>query len=113
MEEHYYDSFSDPRITGSEVVRINLNKQLPEVYGAMWCTTRLENDGGYWESTAVGYRTAEGGPVFTRSIMAMRPTRGCRPGWTFPVTIRPTRSGLTASSWSLAESRQDALRAAQ
>jgi hypothetical protein len=60
MQEYYYNSFSDPRIAGYEVVTINVNMQLPEVYGPMWCTTRLENDDGYWESTAVGYRTAEG-----------------------------------------------------
>lgn len=61
MEEYYYNSYSDPRIAGYDLVTINLNMQLPEVYGRMWCTARLENENGYWEGTAVGYRTAEGG----------------------------------------------------
>lgn len=60
MQEYYFNDYGDPRITGYDLVTINLNMQLPEVYGPMWGTAHLENEYGYWEGSWVGYRTAEG-----------------------------------------------------
>ena len=60
MQELYYNNYGDPRITGYDLVTVNVNLQLPAAYGPMWCTARLENADGYWEGSAVGYRTEQG-----------------------------------------------------
>jgi len=63
-QEAYEDVVSDDRLCGDLVVTINANFQLAEepvyVYGPMWGTSILENDGGYWEGSWVGKRTKEG-----------------------------------------------------
>jgi hypothetical protein len=63
-EESYYDDVSDPRLSGDSVVTVNANFQFAEppvfVYGQMWGTFRIENDGGYWEGHWVGERTEQG-----------------------------------------------------
>jgi hypothetical protein len=62
-QEAYRDEVSDPRLSGDLVVTINANFQFTEVgemYGPMWGTTILENDGGTWEGSWVGKRTEEG-----------------------------------------------------
>jgi hypothetical protein len=61
MQEYDLNDYSDPRIAGSNLVTVNVNMQLPEVYGPMWGTAHIEKDDGYWEGSWVGYRTAEGG----------------------------------------------------
>ena len=63
FQEAYTDVVSEPCLSGDLVVTINANFQLTEVeemYGPMWGTTILENDGGYWEGSWVGKRTEEG-----------------------------------------------------
>ncbi len=63
-EEAYLDSVSDPRLSGDSLVTVNANFHLAEppvyVYGRMWGTFRIENDGGYWEGPWVGERTQQG-----------------------------------------------------
>jgi hypothetical protein len=61
MQEYDLNDYSDPRIAGLNLVTVNVNMQLPEVYGPMWGTAHIEKDDGYWEGSWVGYRTAEGG----------------------------------------------------
>jgi hypothetical protein len=64
MAELHWTESNDPRFVGYSVVTSSVNFHLaPEpvlVYGPMWGTSRLENDGGYWESTWVGYRGEQG-----------------------------------------------------
>ena len=63
MQELYRDEVSDPRLCGDLVVTINGNFKFTEtfeVYGPMWGTSILENDGGTWEGSWVGKRTEEG-----------------------------------------------------
>ena len=63
MQELYRDEVSDPRLSGDLLVTISANFQFTEVgemYGPMWGTSILENDGGYWEGSWVGKRTKEG-----------------------------------------------------
>jgi len=63
-EQPYYDDVSDPRLSGDALVTVNYNFQMAEppvyVYGRMWGTFRIENEGGYWEGHWVGERTEEG-----------------------------------------------------
>ncbi len=61
MEEYDFNDYSDTRIAGCNLVTVNVNMQLPEVYGPMWGTAHIENDDGYWEGSWVGYRTPDGG----------------------------------------------------
>ncbi len=60
----YYEDMDDPRISGDSVVTANYNFKPAEppvyVYGPMWGTMRIENDGGYWEGHWVGERTQQG-----------------------------------------------------
>jgi len=63
FQEAYTDVVSEPRLSGDLVVTINANFQfteLGEMYGPMWGTSILENDGGTWEGSWVGKRTEEG-----------------------------------------------------
>jgi len=63
-QEAYCDEVSDPRISGDSLVTLNANFHLADppvyVYGRMWGTFRIENDGGYWEGPWVGERTEQG-----------------------------------------------------
>lgn len=62
--EAYDDDVDDPRLCGDSLVTVNANFKLADppvfVYGRMWGTFRIENDGGYWEGHWVGERTEEG-----------------------------------------------------
>ena len=63
FQEAYRDEVDDQRLCGDLVVTINGNFQFTEsfeMYGPMWGTSVLENDGGYWEGSWVGKRTEEG-----------------------------------------------------
>jgi len=63
-QEAYHDDVTDARLTGDSLVTLNANFQLVDppvfVYGRMWGTFRIENDGGYWEGSWVGERTEQG-----------------------------------------------------
>jgi hypothetical protein len=63
-EESYYDDVSDLRLSGDSLVTVNANFQFAEppvyVYGRMWGTFRIENNGGHWEGHWVGKRTEQG-----------------------------------------------------
>jgi hypothetical protein len=63
-QEAYEDVVSDPRLCGDTLVTINANFQFADwpviVYGPMWGTFRIDNDGGYWEGSWVGQRTEQG-----------------------------------------------------
>jgi hypothetical protein len=63
-EEAYRDVVSDPRPSGNSLVTVNAKFHLAEppvyVYGRMWRTFRIDNDGGYWEGHWVGERTHQG-----------------------------------------------------
>lgn len=63
-QEAYCDDVSDSRLSGDSLVTLNANFHLAEppvyVYGRMWGTFRIENDGGYWEGHWVGKRTQQG-----------------------------------------------------
>ena len=71
-EEAYRDEVSDPRLSGDSLVTVNANFHLAEppvyVYGRMWGTFRIENDGGYWEGHWVGERT-EQGSSYIRTVL--------------------------------------------
>lgn len=62
--ELYFDDMSDPRMSGFETVVANLNFQSapPPVFGTgpMWGTSRIENEGGYWDTTWTGVRDEQG-----------------------------------------------------
>jgi len=64
IEELYYDEVDDSRLSGDVLVTINCNFQFADepvyVYGRMWGTERIENEGGYWEGHWVGERTEQG-----------------------------------------------------
>ena len=58
------DEVSDPRLCGDVVVTANANFHFADppvfVYGPMWGTFRIDNDGGYWEGSWVGERSEQG-----------------------------------------------------
>lgn len=60
----YLHEWNDPRLNGIETVVVNLNGQsalLPVSFaGPMWGTSRLENEGGYWDATWTGVRDEKG-----------------------------------------------------
>lgn len=62
--EAYDDDVDDRRLCGDSLVTVNANFKLADppvfVYGRMWGTFRIENDGGYWEGHWVGERTEQG-----------------------------------------------------
>jgi hypothetical protein len=63
-QEAYRDEVGDPRLCGDVVVTANMNFHFAGppvfVYGPMWGTFRIDNDGGYWEGSWVGERTEQG-----------------------------------------------------
>jgi len=63
-ESLYYEDVDDPHLSGDSVVTANYNFKQAEppvyVYGPMWGTMRIENEGGYWEGHWVGERTEDG-----------------------------------------------------
>lgn len=60
----YFHEWRDPRLNGVETVVVNLNGRSapPPVFfaGPMWGTSRLENEGGYWDITWTGVRDEQG-----------------------------------------------------
>jgi hypothetical protein len=72
-QEAYQDVVSDPRLCGDVVVTLNVNfhfAALPVmVYGPMWGTFRIDNDGGYWEGSWVGKRTELQGFSYIRGVL--------------------------------------------
>jgi len=47
---------SDPRLTGKSTLTWNVNQYGEDLYdGSEWGTVRLENDGGAWNGTYVGF----------------------------------------------------------
>ncbi|MGC9334536.1 MAG: hypothetical protein ACP5JJ_10335, partial [Anaerolineae bacterium] len=72
-QEAYLDEVSDARISGDVVVTLNVNFHFADppvmVYGPMWGTLRIDNDGGYWEGSWVGERTELQGFSYIRAVM--------------------------------------------
>lgn len=72
-QEAYRDEVSDTRISGDVVVTLNANFRFADppvmVYGPMWGTLRIDNDGGYWEGSWVGERTELQGFSYIRAVM--------------------------------------------
>jgi hypothetical protein len=72
-QEAYHDVVSDPRVSGDVVVTLNVNFQFTAppvtVYGPMWGTFRIDNDGGYWEGSWVGERTELEGFSYIRGVL--------------------------------------------
>lgn len=65
LVEYYDFQTTDPRLNGTSTQISNCNFRFSEdpdvqVYGPIWGTTILENDGGYWEGNSTGVRTADG-----------------------------------------------------
>ncbi len=73
LQEAYRDEVDDPRLCGDTVVTINGNFQFADppviVYGPMWGTFRIDNDGGYWEGSWVGERTESEGFSYIRGVL--------------------------------------------
>ncbi len=71
-QEAYSDTVDDSRLSGDDLVTLNVNFQLapPPVmaYGQMWGTSYIENAAGYWEGSWVGERT-EQGFSYIRAVM--------------------------------------------
>ena len=72
-QEAYRDEVDDPRLCGDTVVTLNANFHLADppvfVYGRMWGTFRIENEGGYWEGSWVGERTELQGFSYIRGVL--------------------------------------------
>ena len=72
-QEAYRDEVDDPRLCGDTVVTLNANFHLADppvfVYGPMWGTFRIENEGGYWEGSWVGERTELEGFSYIRGVL--------------------------------------------
>ena len=72
-QETYRDEVGDPRLCGDTVVTLNANFHLADppvfVYGPMWGTFRIENEGGYWEGSWVGVRTELQGFSYIRGVL--------------------------------------------
>ena len=72
-QEAYRDEVDDPRLCGDAVVTLNVNFHLADppvmVYGPMWGTFRIENEGGYWEGSWVGERTELEGFSYIRGVL--------------------------------------------
>jgi hypothetical protein len=65
LVETYWFETDDERLTGLSYQTSNCNFRFSEdpevqIYGPIWGTTILENDGGYWEGHSQGVRTADG-----------------------------------------------------
>jgi hypothetical protein len=72
-QEAYEDQVDDPRLCGDTVVTLNVNFHFADppvmVYGPMWGTFRIDNDGGYWEGSWVGERTELQGFSYIRGVL--------------------------------------------
>jgi len=72
-QEAYRDDVDDPRLCGDTVVTLNANFHPADppvfVYGRMWGTFRIENEGGYWEGSWVGERTELQGFSYIRGVL--------------------------------------------
>jgi len=72
-QEAYRDEVGDARISGDVLVTLNANFHFADapvkVYGPMWGTLRIDNDGGYWEGSWVGKRTESQGFSYIRVVM--------------------------------------------
>ena len=72
-QEAYRDEVDDPRLCGDTIVTLNANFHLADppvfVYGRMWGTFRIENEGGYWEGSWVGERTELQGFSYIRGVL--------------------------------------------
>ena len=72
-QEAYRDEVDDPRLCGDTVVTLNANFHPADppvfVYGRMWGTFRIENEGGYWEGSWVGERTELEGFSHIRGVL--------------------------------------------
>lgn len=72
-EEAYDDDVDDPRLCGDSLVTVNANFKLADppvfVYGRMWGTFRIENEGGYWTGNWVGERTESQGFSYIRTVL--------------------------------------------
>jgi hypothetical protein len=72
-QEAYRDEVGDPRLSGDVVVTFNVNFHFADppvfVYGPMWGTLRLDNEGGYWEGSWTGERTKEQGFSTIRAVL--------------------------------------------
>ena len=65
LVERYEFQTTDPRLNGFSTQISNCNFRFSEdpnvqIFGQIWGTTTLENDGGYWEGNSTGVRTADG-----------------------------------------------------
>jgi len=72
-QEAYRDEVDDSRLSGDVVVTLNVNFHFAAppvmVYGPMWGTVRLENDGGYWEGSWTGERTEVQGFSYIQAVL--------------------------------------------
>jgi hypothetical protein len=72
-QEAYRDEVNDLRLCGDAVVTLNANFHFSGapvmVYGRMWGTFHIDNDGGYWEGSWVGERTQLDGFSYIRAVL--------------------------------------------
>jgi len=64
-ESLYMVEATDPRVSGEEIITLNLNMKLVDdeavwATGPMWGTFRITNEGGYWEGLWTGVRDEQG-----------------------------------------------------
>jgi len=64
---------SDDRISGEEQLTVNYNFKFADppvfIYGPMWGTIRVSNEGGYWEGSWVGERTELDGYSYIQAML--------------------------------------------
>jgi hypothetical protein len=72
-QQPYQDQVDDPRLCGDALVTVNANFKFAavpvSVYGRMWGTFRIENEGGYWTGNWVGERTESQGFSYIRTVL--------------------------------------------
>jgi hypothetical protein len=70
-QSHCTDDTDDPRMSGDALITVNANFQFSDtgVYGPMWGTVRVSNEGGYWEGTWTGKVTELEGSTYIRSVV--------------------------------------------
>ena len=64
IKERYTMDVDDPRLDGVATLTANFSFHITDfpvfVYGPIWGSVYLENEGGYWEGRVAGERTKEG-----------------------------------------------------
>ena len=70
-QSHCTDVTDDQRMSGYALITVNANFQFSDtgVYGPMWGTVLVSNEGGHWEGTWTGKVTELEGSTYIRSVV--------------------------------------------